>query len=149
VNGTVSFGSQYSGTLRGWNTIPTTFEVYKNSNLRQRITLNLSPAAGIAPYSLPLEAGLSGTVTIKVTAPTWLTTSQTLTLGGSENFSLVNGDCNGDNVIDLTDYTVVAVGFNALFGDARFKLSADLDKNGVVDLTDYTIVATNFNALGD
>jgi hypothetical protein len=82
--------------------------------------------------------------------------------GGVANFgstSLKNGDSVSDNVVDLSDYTVIATAFNGLLDtdvdtpgnqpSANWDFRADLDFSGVVDLTDYTIVATNFNSLGD
>jgi hypothetical protein len=74
--------------------------------------------------------------------------SQAVTLGpNAASFSLKNGNCNGDGVIDLTEYTTVATAFNALPNSPNWNVTADLNGDQVVDLTDYTIVAVNFNAL--
>ncbi|MCE9558495.1 MAG: hypothetical protein K8R88_06050 [Armatimonadetes bacterium] len=63
--------------------------------------------------------------------------------------TLTNGDVNGDNVIDLTDYTEIVTDFNSLIGDPNYHTWVDLNGDGVIDLTDYTVLVTNFNALGD
>jgi large repetitive protein len=78
----------------------------------------------------------------------------TLTLAGNGSYSLnahlpTGGDCDNSNVVDLTDYTIVALAFNALPVSANWNPDADLNEDGVVDLTDYTIVAINFNAVGE
>ncbi|MCE9559172.1 MAG: hypothetical protein K8R88_09490 [Armatimonadetes bacterium] len=65
------------------------------------------------------------------------------------NAVLINGDCNGDDVIDLTDYTAVVTDFNSLVGDPNYHTSTDLNGDGVIDLTDYTILVTQFNGVGD
>jgi hypothetical protein len=68
-----------------------------------------------------------------------------------------DGDIVDDGVVDLSDYTAVATGFNGLLSDpnnggnpsANWNALADVNGDGVIDLTDYTVVATNFNALDD
>lgn len=84
-------------------------------------------------------------------------------LDSDEAFGLVVspdvlGDIVGDNVIDLSDYTQVAIAFNTTAGDSNYftpnadgiaPLDCDLNRDGAVDLTDYTVVATNFNRIGD
>ncbi|MCE9557996.1 MAG: hypothetical protein K8R88_03510 [Armatimonadetes bacterium] len=62
--------------------------------------------------------------------------------------SLINGDVNGDDVVDLSDYTLLVTSFNAVIGDAAFNADADLNGDGVIDLTDYTVMVTHFNAVG-
>jgi len=97
-----------------------------------------------------------------VKSQTWLSNSITITTT-SGNLSTdvalpLNGDVNGDNVIDLTDYNYIAVGFNKRSVDADWETldeagisysTADINDDLVIDLTDYTIVATNFNQLGN
>jgi hypothetical protein len=65
------------------------------------------------------------------------------------NASVKIGDAVEDNVIDLSDYTVIATAFNALPSSGNWNVNADLNEDGVVDLTDYTFIAVNFNSLGD
>ncbi|MCE9558763.1 MAG: hypothetical protein K8R88_07405 [Armatimonadetes bacterium] len=83
---------------------------------------------------------------------TWLGKKQLVDFRAGDNtatISLLNGDCNADNVVDLTDYTVIVVAFNALPSSSNWDATADLNRDEVVDLTDYTIVVTNFNQVGD
>jgi len=70
---------------------------------------------------------------------------------GQDNIdaTLLSGDCNSDDVVDLTDYTVVALAFNATPASISWDAMADLNGDSVIDLTDYTWVATNFNGVGD
>ncbi|MCE9559216.1 MAG: trypsin-like serine protease [Armatimonadetes bacterium] len=66
----------------------------------------------------------------------------------NQNVTLTNGDVVNDNVVDLSDYTAVAIAFNATVGNPNWNASADLNRDGIVDLSDYTIVVSNFNAIG-
>jgi len=107
----------------------------------------------------------AGTYKVSVKGVTWLRKQNpsvalnTTTGTALIVMDLINGDAVNDNVIDLSDYTVVAVAFNALLdtdpvtpgnqSSPNWNVSGDLDGNGVVDLTDYTIVATGFNLIGD
>jgi len=149
LSGNVNVGNDYAGTTYGWDTVPVTFNVWKNDQLRQSCTLNLTPVNGVASYSLPLPSSVNGDISVEVTAPTWLKTRRGATVNGVQNFVLRNGDCTKDGVVDLSDYTEIALSFNGLYGTSAYRLNADLDKNGVIDLSDYTIMATNFNAIGD
>ncbi|MCE9558027.1 MAG: hypothetical protein K8R88_03665 [Armatimonadetes bacterium] len=81
----------------------------------------------------------------------WLGKAMKLDASNADSIAvaLVNGDANGDNVIDLTDYTIVATAFNALPSSANWDARADFNGDEVIDLTDYTVVVTNFNAIGD
>lgn len=62
---------------------------------------------------------------------------------------LINGDCDGNNVIDIADYTILATAFDAIAGDANWDARTDLNGDGIIDIADYTILALNFDAVGD
>lgn len=99
------------------------------------------------------EPGTTGMVDVYFKGDYWITKKVTnINLGVGQdnvNATLFNGDCNGDDVVDLTDYTRVLLAFNSISGNPGFDVSADLNGDGTVDLTDYTILVTNFNKLGD
>ena len=95
-----------------------------------------------------------GTTTIRAKGSTWLAKNLgTYTLSNSAltgvNGSLINGDAVDNNVVDLSDYTVVLIAFNALPSSSNWNPRADLNGDATVDLTDYTIIVTNFNQVGD
>ncbi|MCE9559174.1 MAG: hypothetical protein K8R88_09500 [Armatimonadetes bacterium] len=95
----------------------------------------------------------TGTYEVTAKGSHWLREKQvaviTSTVVSGLNFTLTNGDVNGDNVIDLTDYTGVVTDFNSIVGDPNYHTSTDLNGDGVIDLTDYTILVTQFNGVGD
>ncbi|MCE9557310.1 MAG: PQQ-dependent sugar dehydrogenase [Armatimonadetes bacterium] len=128
----------------------------------RRVTMELIPTAGGTSYNFDLQLPADGSFRIPALAASyrvavknthWLRKAVTVdTTGGNVsgvNIVLTNGNSNADNVIDLSDYTIVITAFNALPPDPNWDVRADLNEDGVVDLTDYTIVVTNFNAIGD
>ncbi len=60
-----------------------------------------------------------------------------------ENTTLINGDADGDNQVNLFDFVVLDLNFN------KAHAMADLDGSGAVNLFDYVIIDTNFGAQGD
>jgi WD40 repeat protein len=60
-----------------------------------------------------------------------------------------SGDIVPDNVIDLSDYSQLAVAFGSQSTSVNWNSKCDLNFDQVVDLTDYTILATNFGMMGE
>ncbi len=61
----------------------------------------------------------------------------------------IEGDFNGDNIVDISDYAAVT----QLFGSLTSNISpeerlADLNQDGVVDIVDYSMVVVNFGKFG-
>lgn len=65
------------------------------------------------------------------------------------HFSLLNGDCNGDNYIGTDDYLILNAAFDTSVGDAGFDPRADLNGDGYVGTDDYLILNENFDKSGD
>lgn len=63
--------------------------------------------------------------------------------------SLINGDVNGDNIVDIADYTQLAAAFTATFGSANYSAGADLNEDLIIDIADYVILASSFSVAGD
>ncbi|MCE9559408.1 MAG: hypothetical protein K8R88_10690 [Armatimonadetes bacterium] len=83
----------------------------------------------------------------------WLKKKVSITIASTasvdNNAILLNGDVVDDGVVDLSDYTSVAVAFNAQPADSNWNALADVNGDLIVDLTDYTEIAVNFNAIDD
>ncbi len=56
---------------------------------------------------------------------------------------LVEGDVNGDNCVNILDFSVLRIVF--LSSDAR----ADFNEDGIVNISDFSLLATNFARCGD
>jgi hypothetical protein len=94
--------------------------------------------------SYAVETALVGNATITVSVPngSWLCQRASAFLSHvvSLNFNLLNGDINGDGVIDDADLLVVLFAF----GQTGANLPEDLNGDGVVDDADLLTVLFNF-----
>ncbi len=97
------------------------------------ITQNLPPVAG--PYRLTIKP------------EPWLRRSagivDTVANASGLMFSLVNGDINGDNMINSDDFDILVANFGTSSPDG------DLDGSGGVDSDDFDILVKNFGTDGD
>jgi len=65
-----------------------------------------------------------------------------------QNFSPLNGDCNGDNVVTTDDYLILSDSFDKALGDAGYDARADLNGDNSITTDDYLILSTNFDLSG-
>jgi hypothetical protein len=68
---------------------------------------------------------------------------------GSMDFTLLNGDCDGDNTVSILDYIMVSTAYDTAFGDPGYQFEADCDLDGLVSIFDYLIVSGNYEISGD
>jgi hypothetical protein len=65
------------------------------------------------------------------------------------DFTLTNGDIDGDNEVTLFDFGQLVAAFGSIPGDANWNPNADLDGDGEVTLFDFGILVRNFGAIGN
>ncbi|MCL6476689.1 MAG: hypothetical protein K6U75_16785 [Firmicutes bacterium] len=109
------------------------------------LALNASGA-----YSL--VAPLDGVYDLSAKASHWLRHTLpgvSIVGGGVANFSLVNGDVDGDNEVTLFDFGALVAAFGSMSGDSNWNAEADLDGDEEVTLFDFGILVSNFGAIGD
>lgn len=102
--------------------------------------------------AIPIRACLEGQYTVCVKAPHWLRQCRQVTFGefgGTINFSLINGDCDGDNEISIGDYALLSSAFGSTPGDPNWNPLADLLGDDEVDIGDFAILSNNFGLEGD
>ena len=91
--------------------------------------------------------------TLRVKNSHTLANAQAVTLTvGAADFDLGvlrEGDADGDNDVDLLDFSRLSSAFGALTGDPGFDLQADFDVDGWVGLIDFSLLAMNFGRAGD
>ena len=58
------------------------------------------------------------------------------------------GDANGDDVINITDFSLLKASFGKSTGQSGFDARADFDGNGVVNITDFSYLKSNFGKYG-
>jgi subtilase family serine protease len=140
-----------------------TIELEGCSNLAQPITFTLRPASGPAGTQtvtlsssggFALSAVPSGTYTVHIKGAKWLASDVMgiVVNGGSAagaNATLLPGDINGDNVVDIQDFSVLAAAFGSDPSTANWNPDADLNCDGVVDINDFSLLAADFGLSGD
>ncbi|MBL8765424.1 MAG: hypothetical protein JNM07_14290 [Phycisphaerae bacterium] len=72
----------------------------------------------------------------------------TLTGGGTTtvNAAMVNGNVNGDNVVDFFDYLILSDAYESSTPDALYtaNINADFTGDGTIDFFDYLILNANY-----
>ena len=99
-------------------------------------------------FELPALAAGSYNVDVSHTSylragprPFTVATGNTLNLG---NVTLLGGDCDGDDNINIMDAAMVALSFALTSGRAGYEPRADINGDGVVDIYDLVMVGNNF-----
>lgn len=139
---------QYVGDV---TTEPVTFEFEDSS---ATIT-TFSNVALDSSGNYSIATGLpDGTYSVYAKAATFLrkkVSNVTLTGGGASavDFSLINGDVDGSNNVDIVDYLTLVSAFDTNLGDSGYNPNADLDKSTGIDLGDYLIMTASFDMIGD
>jgi hypothetical protein len=100
------------------------------------------------------QTTLRGTYDIYAKGSHWLrhkVASVTVTSGGVSglNYTLENGDVDGDNEVAIGDYAQLSAAFNASPGDGNWSENADLNGDLTVDIGDYAILSGSFGLNGE
>ncbi|MBS1705412.1 MAG: hypothetical protein JST40_06030 [Armatimonadetes bacterium] len=146
----------YLGTVAGQSV---KFEILDGSNNVVQTTTGSLDASG--NYSL--ATSLVGNYKIAATASHWLrklsgTVNITASGASGVNFTLINGDIDGDNSVTIFDYLVLSDYFDKNESDSDWNTvgsnlhapkEADLDGDGSVTVFDYVVLSNNFDKTGD
>lgn len=109
----------------------------------------------VAPTSFGVytaDAPGKGLYSVSVKIGTWLRKTMVVdTSNGArvQQFRLINGDCDGNNVIDLQDFFILSDSYGLSATDPGYDPRADLNTDQVVDLLDYFILSNNYLVEGD
>jgi len=73
-----------------------------------------------------------------------------ITSGGNiiDAGTLREGDANGDNAVNITDFSILAATFGKTAATDGFDARADFNNDGVVNITDFSLLASNFGQVG-
>lgn len=99
-----------------------------------------------------LDTALWGVFDLSAKGAHWLrqtVSGVSLTADVRVDFTLVNGDIDGDNEVSLTDFGALLAAFGSVPGEAAWNSNADLDGDEEVNLTDFGILVRHFGAVGD
>jgi hypothetical protein len=94
---------------------------------------------GSGSYRIWVKHGHSLATVTTVTLPT----ASAIDLG-----TLPEGDADGNNVVNLTDFSTLAATFGKQAGGAGYDGRADFNGDGIVNLTDFSLLASNFGKAG-
>ncbi len=101
----------------------------------------------------PIPSPGIGTYQLSIRFEHWLRRTVTLAFGSSDQaavpVSLVNGDANGDNAIDLLDYFRLSDAYNSVKPDSLYDSMVDFNEDDSVDLLDYFILSDGYGLVGD
>ena len=149
ISGTVNVGPGYLGSLNGLQFDMDIRNVGSlTSIMTKTVTLNGAGAYTVDP-DLP-----AGTYDIALSGSHWLRKlrySQAISGAGTTNvnFSLINGNCDGNDFINTDDYLILSSAFDTALGDPGYDARADLDGNNLINTDDYLILSDNFDSFGD
>lgn len=149
-------GATVSGNvvLDGWtgavNGRSVNFTIYNGTTSVGTATATLNSSGN---YSFTTNVP-NGTYTMIANANrAWLKKKTTMTIAGGAatnvNFTVKNGDCNDDTLVDIADYTLLALAFDATPTSGNWNVQADLNGDEIVDIADYTILALAFDMVDD
>jgi subtilase family serine protease len=132
------------------------------TNPQQQLSFEFRPSSGTAftltttldsTGAFTLSGIPSGAYTIAIKGPKWLQRDVTgVNVTGTTSgvsATLLPGDDNGDNVVDLNDFSILAAAFGTAEGQAGYNVNADFNCDGVIDLNDFSLLAADFGLAGD
>lgn len=95
-------------------------------------------AAGSYRVRVKNNLTLSSAVTVNYNGGT-----QTLSMG-----TLKAGDANNDNIVNVTDFSILAATFGKNFLQPGYNSVADFNLDYIVNVTDFSLLANNFGDTG-
>ena len=140
--------------------IPVTFDLLDASNHRiDRITVTASSMNNVesANFAVPSWANPGAVSFVAAKGDRWLRAKQAIATSAAGYpgavLTLVGGDTDNNNIIDVDDLTNLLFAFNTTLGDGsglyEAHPTADFDLNGKIDVDDLTILLFNFNVSGN
>jgi alpha-tubulin suppressor-like RCC1 family protein len=129
----------------------------------QDVTAEFTPIQGGAGFIEVLSVGPDGAFQldnvpgkvyrVRLKGTKWLARTITLdaTVGDVADVSatLLAGDGNNDNAVDVSDLDLFIESFDTCEGDSGYSSSADFNCDGCADVLDLDILIRNFNETGD
>ncbi|MBL8132749.1 MAG: hypothetical protein JNL42_12890, partial [Anaerolineae bacterium] len=156
VSGDPCVGADVTAALQGRPAAP-------HSSYVLPLHIVLTPQSGSAPVLdgsfttddsgvMTLPAVPAGDYTLWVKGAHTLAVSQNVTLDAEPNAIatdlLKEGDADGSNRVNISDFSILASAFASAQGELRFDERADFNHDGIVNIADFSLLASNFGALG-
>ncbi len=94
----------------------------------------------------------AGTYQVRVKNAHTLASSFPVTLVAGANTvalgTLREGDADGNNLVNITDFSLLATSFGKTQGTTGFNANADFNEDDIVNVSDFSLLAQNFNQIG-
>ncbi len=58
------------------------------------------------------------------------------------------GDTDNNNLVNVTDFSLVAAAFGKVTGEVEFDARADFNGDAIINITDFSLLANNFGQIG-
>lgn len=65
------------------------------------------------------------------------------------NGTLLAGDSNNDNTVDIGDLTLLILAYNQVSPAGGYQIFADFNRDGANDIADLSLIIANYNKMGD
>src|SRR5207253_3867496 len=104
-------------------------------------------------FTVSVSGLANGTYNWRTKGPQYLANAGTVNLTGAATTSLEigfmrAGDCNDDNVVNVTDFGILRSTFGKTLGDPGYDGRADFTGDNTVNVTDFSILRSNFGVAG-
>ncbi len=146
VEGTVTLGD-FDGDI---TKVPVTIEI-RNPGQTTPLETRVVSLDSTGKYTF--VTGLTGTYDVAAKASHWLRSVKSnvriAPTSVTVDFTLINGDIDGDNEVTLFDFGELVAAFGTMPGDSGWNPNADLDGDEEVSLFDFGILVRTFGAVGD
>ncbi|MBK8024275.1 MAG: hypothetical protein IPK19_23295 [Chloroflexi bacterium] len=127
------------------------------------LSVVMTPVGGGAPvFEGTVISDVNGTFTVNLVTPgsyrVWvkadhtLAVAQTVALAAGDNSIVMGllreGDANGDNVVNIMDFSILAASFGTTSGQAGYDERADFHEDNLINIQDFSLLASNFGQSG-
>ncbi len=152
INGTVAFQGRPAAPNSSWSvpvsmtiqcaTLPDVYSFNATTDQSGHFTIDTWTIPGTSVCNLRLKnmhtlRNLKANVTL---APD----------GNAVNFgTLLEGDANNNNYVDLVDFSILATAFDSGSADPEFDARTDFNENDWIELADFSLLVTNYDKNGD
>lgn len=95
----------------------------------------------------------TGPLEIRLQGGTWLAKRVAIPSGAGDwdlgTVTMVNGDVNGDNTVNIADFLALRAAFGSSAGTVNWKAGADLNRDGSVNIVDFLVLRKGFGQSGE
>jgi len=99
--------------------------------------------SGIAPGSYTIVMERSNALPVTKTNVVLIVGNNPVDMGSAKG-----GDADGNNLINITDFSILATSFGKSTGQVGFDARADFNNDGIVNISDFSMLATYFGQSG-